>query len=344
MRVDGMSIILLLLLLCAARVSAGVGGGKAISHRHPHSSTTTLGDLLEGTDDQAERNSTQGEPTRILAGPRARMAYYANYGCSTMEAVVVGRPHVDFGSILQQGDAAEIIMALCHPSRLIRSMLLSWVATEAWRQSGLFQRRRRPKKQREGKRYRRFTSTRKTYKKQVKGVIEEPLDEEQFQQKYASSRRGQRDQARKSSDTFSNLVPESQEKGNSLTKTQKESLLKEYEVSRPGSRHKPKTGKKRFGFKFGFLRLTRKKKFSVAWSLGHILSPCLMTPMGGAIAGWMGVLCVGAELIAWVDKKFKLDALEDNELLEWLLEPFRDNDILKAVLFGSIAGACYSNM
>lgn len=75
-----------------------------------------------------------------------------------------------------------------------------------------------------------------------------------------------------------------------------------------------------------------------------MLSPCLVTPIGGAIAGWTGVLCVGAELIPWVDKKFKLDVLEDNELLEWLLEPFRDNDLLKALLFGSFVGACYSNM
>lgn len=340
MRVNGMPMILL--LLCAATVSAGIGGGRAKNRQQPHSSssTTSGGDLLEGNDDPAETNITQAEPTKNIARHHSILAYGANYGRSIMEAVVVGRPHVDFGSILEQGDVAEILLVLCHPSRLIRSLVLSWVATEVWRQSGLFQKRRRPKKLREGKRYRRFTSTRKTYKKQIKGVIEEPLDEELFQQEYASSRREQR--ARKSSDTFSNIVPESQEKGNALTKTQKESLLKEYEVSRPKCRLKSKTGKKIF--KLGFPRLTRKKKFRLAWSLGHMLSPCLMAPMGAAIAGWMGVLCVGAELIPWVDKKCKLDVLEDNELLEWMLEPFRDNDILKALLFGSMVGACYSNI
>lgn len=337
---------MILLLLCAATVSAGIGGGRAKNRQHPHSSTTSLGDLLEGNDDPTELNITQAEPTRNLEGQHDILTYGANYGRSIMEAVVVGRPHVDFGSIVEQGDVAEIFLVLCHPSRLIRSLVLSWVATEVWRQSGLFQKRRRPKKLREGKRYRRFTSTRKTYKKQIKGVIEEPLDEELFQQEYASSRREQR--ARTSSDTFSNIVPESQEKGNALTKTQKERLLKEYEVSRPKSRLKSKnvlkskTGKKIF--KLGFPRLTRKKKFRLAWSLGHMLSPCLMAPMGAAIAGWMGVLCAGAELIPWVDKKCKLDVLEDNELLEWMLEPFRDNDILKALLFGSMVGACYSNI
>lgn len=345
--------VLLLLLLCAARVAAGATGGNKATHRYPRITTTTsLEDQDLDTDEAKRRNITQaaGEPTtRNISGPPAAaiMAQHIyTYGCSIMEAAVVGRPHVR--CILKQGDAAEILAALCHPSRLIRSIVLSWVATEAWRQCGLFS-RRRPKKQREGKKYRRFTSTRKTYKKKIKGLMEEPMDDEEelFQQEYARSRgsAGRRGRDRKpGDDTLSNLVPESQEKGNSLTKGQKENLLKKFEVSsRPGSRHKPpKNGRKRFGFKFP--RLSRKKKFRVVWILGHMLSPCLVTPIGGAIAGWTGVLCVGAELIPWVDKKFKLDVLEDNELLEWLLEPFRDNDLLKALLFGSFVGACYSNM
>jgi len=256
------------------------------------------------------------------------------HGRAMVEAVVVGRPSVDFGSVIQQGDTVELWMALCHPSRLVRSIILGWVTTEAWRQCGLFRRRSRRPKIQEGKRYKRVTSTRKTYKREIKGMIEEPMEDEIFEQQYATSRHKQA-QARKTSDSFRNLVPESQEKGSLLTKDHKENLLKDYEVKR--RRHKaPKIGNPRL---FRFLRLTRKKKFTVASTLGYNLSPFLLTPIGGAIAGWMGVLCIGAELIQWIDNKSKLDVLEDNEFLEWLIEPFRDNEVLKAFLIGSFVGS-----
>lgn len=312
---------LLVLLLCTVRISAAVGG-KA-THRHPSS--------IGGDDDEVTITEADVEARRVHE-PHDMM----EYGRAMVEAVVIGRPSVDFSSILQNGDnAVEILTALCHPSRLIRSIFLSWVATEAWSKSGLFRRGfRLPKQQQTGKRYKRVTTTRKTYTRKVKGLIEEPMDEEQFNQQYASSHREQRVQAGKAKDTFGGLVPESQEKGDFLTKTNREKILNKFEVKSPERRYKPRAAKKRFTF----LRLTRKKKFSVIWAVGYILSPFLLTPIGGAIAGWAGICCIGAELVPWVDKKLKLNSLDDNELLEWLVDTLRDSDFLKAILFGLIVG------
>lgn len=310
---------LLLFLVCATRVFASIG--SKTSHRNLNSASSNDGN----------NHASWNVPKSIAPMHAAVVAQ----GPAMVEAVVVGRPSIDFGSMIQRGDTVELWMALCHPSRLIRSILLGWVTTEAWRQCGLFRRRSiRPKRQ-EGKRYKRVTSTRKTYKREIKGMVEEPMEEELFEQQYATSRRKQA-KARKTSDSFQNLVPESQEKGSLLTKDHKENLLKDYEVKRR-RRKAPKIGNNKRLFRF--LRLTRKKKFMVASTLGYNFSPFLLTSLGGASAGWMGVLCIGAELIQWIDNKLKLDVLEDNDFLEWLIEPFRDSEVLKAILVGSFVGS-----
>ena len=140
-------------------------------------------------------------------------------------------------------------------------------------------------------------------------------------------------------EVFDNLIPESHQSGtNLLSDADKEKAVGVYKVNASSSEsQKPKypsyKKKKSFPWKF-----TRKHKYTMAFIVGHILSPFLWLATPTPIGGWMGILCLAAELLP----KVPSDVLDENEILQYV-DLFK-SDPIKAVLFGSVVGVAQMSL